>query len=294
MKLQQEEVELFYKLNWGLLYYANKKFDIIRNLSAPNLKGKNIEEITKLEDKLFNGTKIIEDFIRENPLNFNYDELNIIREWKNFIREEFFIFIEKDNAIFLTSEKEPKAYNVYGISEDISEILPFEPYMVKATLLPFRGKIIYSGIFQGYSISFGSGMRKAVYKDFIKAKSSFGIIESLGLPLQRKKENNEELLKFYLKNEENRFEYENEISNILKKEPLLTKTYYQELSKSNSRKLRKKISDLNIKSGYFAVLNDVIIASGKSEAEVKESLKELLGERWEYAYIFKHGGRMKI
>lgn len=54
--------------------------------------------------------------------------------------------------IFLSSKKETRAYEVFGIYDEIKDIIPFEPYMTNAVLLPFKRKIIYSGFLGGYML----------------------------------------------------------------------------------------------------------------------------------------------
>ena len=135
----------------------------------------------------------------------------------------------------------------------------------------------------------GGGMKNVIMGDFIKAKNKFGVISSLDQPLIEKEESYEELLKFYLKNEKNRFEHEMDIDKLLKKDPNLIIVYNQELGKSNARKIRKRLSELNVNSGWFAVLNDVIIASGKNEQEVKQRLTETISEdKLNRVFIFNY------
>jgi len=49
------------------------------------------------------------------------------------------------------------------------------------------------------------------------------------------------------------------------------------------------LSELNVNSGWFAVLNDVIIASGKNEQEVKQRLTETISEdKLNRVFIFNY------
>lgn len=290
MRLAKEDVELFYKLHWTLLFYTNQKYPVIEGLSLPNLEGQNMEDIAKLDEKLYSHLELIDSFINENPFNLNQEEITIIKSWKNFVRDKFFILShQKEYTIFLNSDKELKAYGVLGLYDEIEDIIPFEPCMVETTLLPFKGKIIYSGILRSFSISFGGGMKRTLNRDYQKAKSKFGVITSLDESITEKKDSDEEMLRFYLRNERNRYEYEEEINRILEKNPSILKLYYQELSKANSRKIRKKLNNAGVNSGFFGVLNDVIIASGQSEKEVKKQIENLLPEeKREYVYILKY------
>lgn len=108
MRLSKEDADLFYKLNWSLLFYVNKKF------SNPEL---------------------IDSFISENPFNFNQEELEIIESWKNFVKGDFFIVTHLKNYSVLLKQDEPKAYGVVGLIDEIEDIidpyLPFQPHNIR-------------------------------------------------------------------------------------------------------------------------------------------------------------------
>lgn len=49
---------------------------------------------------------------------------------------------------------------------------------VEAVLLPFKGKIIYDGLFQARNIFFGGGIKRNLKESYMKAKQNNRIIES--------------------------------------------------------------------------------------------------------------------
>ena len=51
--------------------------------------------------------------------------------------------------------------------------------MVDAVLLPFKDRIIYDGLMNGYNISFGAGIRRSLNESFKEAKARQGIVTSL-------------------------------------------------------------------------------------------------------------------
>ncbi|GFO96082.1 hypothetical protein ig2599ANME_0268 [groundwater metagenome] len=63
MRLSKEDTDLFYKLNWSLLFYVNKKYPIMEGIEAPDFKNKDIKKIGELHNKRFsncirtNGTR---------------------------------------------------------------------------------------------------------------------------------------------------------------------------------------------------------------------------------------------
>jgi hypothetical protein len=53
------------------------------------------------------------------------------------------------------------------------------PVFVKAVLLPFKGKIIYDGLLQGYNLFFGRGISSGLKETYLAAKQQGRIIDSL-------------------------------------------------------------------------------------------------------------------
>lgn len=290
MRLEKNDIELFYKLTWSLLFYANQKDPIIKGLDSPNFKGHDLSDVAKLHERIYSKPEIIDLFVSENPFNFNKEELDIIKNWKSFLSDKFIVVTNlKEYTIFLSSEKEPKAYGVLGLYDEIEDFFPYLPAIMKTTLLPFKGKIIYNGLFGLYNVQFGGSVRKSIQSDYQKAKSMFGIITSLEQPVVKKEDSKEGLLKFYLKSKTNRWEYDEEINKILKDNPELIKLFYQELGKSNASGIRKRLSELDVTKRWFAIFNDIIIASGNNEYEVKEQIAEIIPEyKRDYIYFFKY------
>ena len=61
------------------------------------------------------------------------------------------------------------------------------PMYVKTTLLPFKGRIIFDGIFQAYRIHFGGGIKTRLKEEYMTAKQKNRIIESLE-PVKKEKQ----------------------------------------------------------------------------------------------------------
>jgi hypothetical protein len=171
--------------------------------------------------------------------------------------------------------------------EDITP--PYVPSLVGTVLLPFKGKIIHYGLFQFYNISFGSGIKKNIKVNYQAAKSKFGIILSLDTPICETEGSDEELLRFYAKSEANRTQFWDEIRQLLRKNPGFYKIYYQEIGKSNSRRVKKRLSEIGLASRWFAIFEDIILASGQTEREVKAQVDCLLPEaKRDCVHIFRH------
>ncbi|GFO96245.1 hypothetical protein ig2599ANME_0434 [groundwater metagenome] len=53
MRLSKEDSDLFYKLNWSLLFYVNKKYPIMEGIETPDFKNKDLKKIGELHNKNF-------------------------------------------------------------------------------------------------------------------------------------------------------------------------------------------------------------------------------------------------
>lgn len=288
MKLCKEDVELFYKLYHPLLIYVNKKYNIANGVNSPE-DFRDLEEVYSFREKLFENPKLIDLFVRENPYKFSPEELEIIRGWRNFVKGDFVVFryLEK-YTIFLDTKEPPKAYGVLALNASLKEVLgPYLPIMVKAVLLPFKGKIVYDSLLRAYNVVFGGGMRREFNEAYQEAKHRFGVITSLPF-LIKKEESDAEKLKFYLRSESSRDQYWEEIEELIKKDGSLLKLYYQEMGKIQARKIGKRLREIGLKRGWFVILEDEVIASGTTKEEVERNIQSLVTtEKRDFVYIFQ-------
>ena len=170
-----------------------------------------------------NNTDLIDSYVKENPDKLSLDELAIIESWKHRVKGKFFLVAYlKQYAVFLMEADTELAFGVVALSQ------PFEatvgshlPIYLETVLLPFKGKIIYDGVIAPYNISFGRGYREGIKESYQQAKAKHGIITSLPFSLESKKQSDEDLLRFYLKNQQNRERYWEDIWDLIGKKPAL-------------------------------------------------------------------------
>ncbi len=296
MKLKREDTDLFYRLNWSLLFYVNQKYSVIKDLKEPFLKDENPRKIVELNEILYSNTEHIDSFVLENPFNFDNEELDIIKGWKKHLKGKFLIVAHlKKYSVFMTPDKESIVYGVLGLYDEIEDIVPsFIPSYVNTILLPFKGQIIYNGFIMSYNINIVGNMKRGIQDEYQQAKRKFGIITSLDTPIREKEDSDEELIKFYTKSISNRETYWEEIDELLAKKPSLENVYHREIGKSNARKISKRFSEIGVAPAWFAVYEDVVIASGKSEKVVRAQIADMLPEKKiEGAYVFRYGKSTK-
>jgi len=180
MQLSPDDAALFFKLMSALQMFANQRLKIIKNLEEVKQYQKiSNEQRVKLRNAFYKHSELIDDFVQENPFGFPSDDLAIISGWKNFVAGDFFVDrILKKYAIFIGNNK---VYGVLALTEPFRQVLggmPL-PIYVKTVLLPFKGKIIYDGLIEGYNIYFGSGVSTSMSNTYQAAKMQGKIIESL-------------------------------------------------------------------------------------------------------------------
>ncbi len=161
-----------------------------------------VEDRVRVRNQLFDNSRLIDSFAGANPFGFSEEEVEIVRTWKHFVRDKFYVFRHlKKYTIFLNSSAPPRTYGVLFLSESLKELFPFLPVMVEGALLPFRGRVIYDGYLSAYAIHFGGGIRRGFKETYDLAKTTCGIITSLPFDQKEQESRHENKLKYYLKNE---------------------------------------------------------------------------------------------
>lgn len=288
-KLSKEDAVLLHKLMNALLFYTNKKLNIIKNvISKEEFFRRDIAETVPLRGKIYSSPDAIAEFVKDNPEQLDDDELRIISSWKNKKNGEFFIAkYTPEYAVFYDSEGK-KAYGVAGITDSFEEMFRgHTPIMVKITLLPFKGKITYDGIFMPYPISFGSGMRKSLKLEVDEAIQKYGVLTSFDSAHAEKETSDDDLLRFYMRSEESRERYWKEIGRLRKKSEGLEAIYRQAEGAVFARDIKKRIKSNGVK-GFFAILEGTVVASGSTEKELQENVKKIVpANRLSWIYTVK-------
>ncbi len=182
MKLPKEDAELFYEIMWTLQLFANRQKKIFPEIkTVEQIKSATLDEKLKIRQALYDNPNFFDLFVEKKPENFSEDRLEIVRNWNNRVAGEFYVerFLKR-YTIFVSS----KGDNVYGVTaffDDFDEMFhPSQlPVLVRAVLLPFKGRVVNDGIMQNYNVHFGGGIRRRLKETYLTAKQNSRIIESL-------------------------------------------------------------------------------------------------------------------
>ncbi len=192
MRISNQDADLFFELTWSLQFFVNQKLKIL-----PDIKDLqayidcDFKEKMQVRNALYENIDLIDEFTKENPDNFSEDKLAIITQWKNFLAGTFYIerFLKK-HAIFI-SHKDNNVYAVLALYSPFEEMIDSRslPTLVKTVLLPFKGKIVYDGLFEPYKLIFGRGISSDLKEIYMAAKQNKRIIYSFSTNLQSSETN---------------------------------------------------------------------------------------------------------
>jgi len=186
MQLALEDVELFFRLHRSLMFFVNQRFNVIDEKVATPDAYSVLPPTTriKVHKVLLEHMDLIDAFANENPFRFDETDLEIVRSWRNLVAGTFYAYRQlQEYMVFLSSTEPVIAYGVVALFDPFEVVIgPHPPRMVKTTLLPFKGRIVYDGLVTGYNITFGSGIRRRLNESYKEAKERFGIVTSL--PMQ--------------------------------------------------------------------------------------------------------------
>jgi hypothetical protein len=290
MSLPGKDVQLYYKLHWSLLYYVNKKHNIIKGIKTPDqLKKAPLDETYKLREKLYKDTKLIDSYVHENPSKLPPGELEIVADWKHFINKSFIILkTYKKYTVFLDEDTPPRAYGVLSLVTPIEEIFESPlPLLVDAVLLPYKNSIIYDGIMMMHNIIFGRGILSDFNETYREAKARFGVIQSLPFNPHEKKLDEAETLKLYLRSERSREEHWDEIIGLIQSSDELLILYHQEMGKIDARGIGRRLRKIGLRKAWFALLEGTLIAGASTKEKLEETLMEILpAEKKRFVFLY--------
>ena len=180
MKVSEQDAKLFFKLMGALQTFVNQKLKLVPKISDPeDLAGSSLEEKYQIRKAVYEESALINLFVQENPYSFTEDELNIVSSWNGFISDSFHIErILKKYAVFI---KDNSVYGVLGLYQGFDELIHRSrlPLYVNAVLLPFKGVVIYDGLFEPYNVFFGGHFKRELKEIYMTAKQNGKIIETL-------------------------------------------------------------------------------------------------------------------
>lgn len=173
MVIKKEQGDLFYRLWFPLLSYANYKYRIVKDFAADaHSKGISPEKASRVANRIWEDVSIIDEYIEICSDDMSEEEIDIVARWKNAVRGTFIVDRHLRKGSILVSVDE-KIYLVKGIYSSWREMLgdlPM-PQMVEATLIPFQGDIIQDGLVHPYGVCMGKKFADEAKNIYLNAKN---------------------------------------------------------------------------------------------------------------------------
>lgn len=185
MRLSDDDAAQFFRIHHALMCYVNQRLKVVP-VAAPapaDYARLPAEDRLKVHDAFRDHLDLIEDFAAENPCGLDDEDLEIARAWKHAVSGTFYALRPLRNyMVFLSAANDSVAYGVLALMQPFAYVIGTDfPIMLRTTLLPFKGKIVYDGIVSGYQIHLGPGIRRILEEGYKKAKARLGIVTSLPL-----------------------------------------------------------------------------------------------------------------
>ena len=180
MTLDKNDAELFYELWFPLLDYVNKKYKVNTNLKNINGAEKlDPGEVKIVADHVWEHIGVIDEYLTDN--NLSDEHRSIVSGWKKCISGQFMLERHlKKGSVFISADTQ-EVYMVSGIITSWEEMFFYRPLpiLLKATLIPFKDKIISDGLVIPYNVCFGKGYSSEFKDIYMNAKKNKSIHFSL-------------------------------------------------------------------------------------------------------------------
>ena len=170
------------RINVSILHFAGIATGIYPKGYPKDVFAVNQEVDKKIEirNQILANPDLITQHAQANISDLNEEDLAVAAKFRDFIYGDFFIISYlKKHTLFLSDDN--LVYGVHALGD------PFEafyhprdlPVRVRALLFPFKDKIIYDGLLEGYNMRFGGNMSASIKKSCQEAKAKYGVITSL-------------------------------------------------------------------------------------------------------------------
>ena len=162
------------------------------------------------------------------------------------------------------------------------------PLLIDTLLLPFKNQITYDGQCRYYNIMFGGGITRRLNDSYQLAKAQSGIITTLPFVASEAAPSDEERLRFYVRTERTREQYWEEIMTLRQQSRALETLYQQEMGKVHARTYSQRLRDIGLRGVWFAILEGVTIASGRTRQEVEQAVQRIVPQnKLPFVYTFE-------
>ncbi len=178
--LDPNDARLFYELWIPLLDYINQTYRANLTLGKMEKAERlDIGEVHVVSNFLWSHPQLIDQYLATADLPEEHRK--IISGWNNFVSGKFILERHLKRGSVFISLKDEQVYLVHGIYSSWEEMFPYTPtpILLQATLIPFKGRIIYDSIVSCSNVSFGRGYADSFKEIYLTAKQAKAVRISL-------------------------------------------------------------------------------------------------------------------
>lgn len=169
--LSKEDADEFFDVYFALLEYTNNKHNI--NDLKKIYKKLHLDQAKVLEisDYLFDHANIIDNFIKENPYDFDDEMLSVTKDFKKYVKSNFLMIVGFDKDYTKILAEDGKLYMVKGLRSNIDEVVSRDliPTLISTTLIMFKGTIVYCGLLKSADMKYDNMIIEAILQEANKA-----------------------------------------------------------------------------------------------------------------------------
>lgn len=270
MTIPPTDARDFFRIIQGIDVFLTTKLHMLKDTS--------LEEINRQRSAGFASPELLHGYVKENPDKLGARDLESVRSWADHVVEGRFLIHKerKDGCLFAHTDsksKQPPVYLVKGLTQPISELVPFLPCFANTRLLPFRGHIVTDGIIAPLMLHIGSNMRGGFAEELKETLATRGLITTL--PANAKGADPSALLAFLLSTAVTRRTSVKQIQALRQQSPELNLQYLLHMGRLNSKALKASLKAKGI-TGHFAVLEDTILTGAPQKSEAMELINRLV------------------
>jgi hypothetical protein len=179
VQLNPEEVRRFYAIWQPLILFVNRRLRLAPSMLRSGFDGLwEPSEVKRIRDAMWADDSLREAFVAENPATLSAEDLAIVDAWKYRKAGKFFLVKHLKKYSVLVGDGST-VYGVLGLTNPLSEVVPFTPCYAETVLLPFDGRIIYDSLIVPFNVMLGPGIRRDLEQTYRDAKERGAIITSL-------------------------------------------------------------------------------------------------------------------
>lgn len=178
--LDSNDAKLFYELWLPLLDFVNDTHRVNPNIGKmEKVEGLDTQEVRVVADFLWSHPEVIDCYVAAAKLP--PEQREIVTSWKRFVSGEFILERHLKRGSVFISLKDEQVYTVNGILSSWEDMIPCAdlPILLRATLIPFRDKIIYDSIVTCSNVIIGHGYAETFKEIYLSAKLTKTIRSSL-------------------------------------------------------------------------------------------------------------------